>query len=498
MDESPGLAGRPAAADLHLLPPGAADREPGGADAADRGRAVSTAEIARAFLVAEATMSQRLLRAKGKIAHAGIPYRVPAPEQLAERTGGVLAVLYLVFNEGYGRREADLAAEALRLSRLLVDLMPARGRGARPARAGAAPAGPPGHPVRRERRPGADGGAGPVPLGRGDGRRGSLASPSRGIVGTTAGSVPAAGRDRGVPRGGGRRRVDGLGPDRHAVRRPGRGAALGRDRPEPGDRLGLPQRLPGGPGRPGRPGPDPRRLLPAAGRPRRLPAPAGSVGGSADGVHGGAGARAGRGRAHGSWSAGSPSSDASGGSVRGARCTASATGVSPETTFHCFPAVAGLSRTAASTAATSARGMSPRRTPEPSATRPVAGLVGEPSGPDDRPVQAARRGAPTSASRFASTYARQTSPVSSGSGSSTLMAETWTKRRIPASRAPSIDFSEPSRSTVRLRSMLPSGPPPAANTTASQPSNAAAKAAASCCSMSSSRTSAPRCSSSSR
>ena len=85
---------------------------------------LSTAEIARAFLVAEATMSQRLLRAKGKIAHAGIPYRVPAPEQLAERTSGVLAVLYLVFNEGYGRRNADLAAEALRLCRLLVDLMP--------------------------------------------------------------------------------------------------------------------------------------------------------------------------------------------------------------------------------------------------------------------------------------------------------------------------------------------------------------------------------------
>jgi RNA polymerase sigma-70 factor, ECF subfamily len=85
---------------------------------------LSTAEIARAFLVAEATMSQRLLRAKGKIAHAGIPYRVPAPEQLVERTGGVLAVLYLVFNEGYGRREGALAADALRLCRLLVDLMP--------------------------------------------------------------------------------------------------------------------------------------------------------------------------------------------------------------------------------------------------------------------------------------------------------------------------------------------------------------------------------------
>ena len=71
-----------------------------------------------------------------------------------------------------------------------------------------------------------------------------------------------------------------------------------------------------------------------------------------------------------------------------------------------------------------------------------------------------------SASRLASTYARHTSPVSAGSGSSTPMAETCTKRAIPAFRAPSIDFSEPSRSTVRLRSMLPSGPPPAAKTTA--------------------------------
>ena len=85
---------------------------------------LSTAEIARAFLVAEPTLSQRLLRAKQKIAHAGIPYRVPDDDQLAERTSGVLAVLYLVLNEGYGREDDQLAREALRLCRLVVRLMP--------------------------------------------------------------------------------------------------------------------------------------------------------------------------------------------------------------------------------------------------------------------------------------------------------------------------------------------------------------------------------------
>jgi RNA polymerase sigma-70 factor (ECF subfamily) len=85
---------------------------------------LSTAEIARAFLVSEPAMSQRLLRTKRKIANAGIPYRVPPPELLAERTGGVLAVVYLIFNEGYGRSGHDLAAEGLRLARLLADLMP--------------------------------------------------------------------------------------------------------------------------------------------------------------------------------------------------------------------------------------------------------------------------------------------------------------------------------------------------------------------------------------
>src|SRR5580658_5484396 len=62
---------------------------------------LSTAELARAFLVPEATMAKRLTRVKGKIAAAGIPYRVPPAHLLPERLGGVLAVLYLLFNEGY-------------------------------------------------------------------------------------------------------------------------------------------------------------------------------------------------------------------------------------------------------------------------------------------------------------------------------------------------------------------------------------------------------------
>jgi RNA polymerase sigma-70 factor (ECF subfamily) len=85
---------------------------------------LSTAQIAQAFLVPEATMSQRLLRTKRRIAGAGIPYRVPPPELLAERISGVLAVVYLIFNEGYRQLDDYLAAEALRLARLLAGLMP--------------------------------------------------------------------------------------------------------------------------------------------------------------------------------------------------------------------------------------------------------------------------------------------------------------------------------------------------------------------------------------
>jgi RNA polymerase sigma-70 factor (ECF subfamily) len=91
---------------------------------------LTTAEIARAFLVAEATMAKRLGRAKQKIKNAGIPYRVPPDHLLPERTPAVLSVLYLLFNEGYSASAGadlirqNLSAEAIRLARVLARLMP--------------------------------------------------------------------------------------------------------------------------------------------------------------------------------------------------------------------------------------------------------------------------------------------------------------------------------------------------------------------------------------
>jgi RNA polymerase sigma-70 factor, ECF subfamily len=84
---------------------------------------LTTEEIARAFLVSEETMKRRLTRAKAKIKAAGIPFAIPAEHLLPDRIDAVLAVIYLIYNEGYGGR-VDLAAEAIRLGRLLVALMP--------------------------------------------------------------------------------------------------------------------------------------------------------------------------------------------------------------------------------------------------------------------------------------------------------------------------------------------------------------------------------------
>jgi RNA polymerase sigma-70 factor (ECF subfamily) len=91
---------------------------------------ITTEEISRAFLIPLATMAQRLVRAKGKIREAGIPYRVPSPEELQDRLDGVLLVVYLIFNEGYLASSGDalirqeLSAEAVRLGRVLCSLLP--------------------------------------------------------------------------------------------------------------------------------------------------------------------------------------------------------------------------------------------------------------------------------------------------------------------------------------------------------------------------------------
>jgi RNA polymerase sigma-70 factor (ECF subfamily) len=84
---------------------------------------LDTGEIARAFLVPEATMAQRLVRAKRKVKAAGIPFRVPPDHLLPDRIAAVLAIVYLIFNEGYGGRN-ELTAEALGLGRALAELMP--------------------------------------------------------------------------------------------------------------------------------------------------------------------------------------------------------------------------------------------------------------------------------------------------------------------------------------------------------------------------------------
>ena len=161
---------------------------------------LTTAEIARAFLVPEATMAQRLVRAKRKIRNAGIPYRVPPAHALGERLPGVLAVVYLLFNEGYSASSGDdvtrldLSTEAIRAGPGPGRPDARRARGRRPARPDAPPRLPARGPHRRARRPRAARRPGPHAVGPRRDRRG------RRPCSTRRSAVAGPGRTRSRPR----------------------------------------------------------------------------------------------------------------------------------------------------------------------------------------------------------------------------------------------------------------------------------------------------------
>ena len=205
---------------------------------------LTTAEIARAFVVPEATMAQRLVRAKRKIRNAGIPYRVPPAELLPERVNAVLGVLYLLFNEGYAASEGtnlvrqNLSAEAIRLGAGagVAAARRAGGRGTARVDAAARRAAPgAGVAVRRA---GDAGGAGPLAVDRGGDRRRACRCWRRLCGAGAPGPYQVQAADRGVSRDGADRGGDRLDADRVAVRRAEQVRAVAGGGAEPGGRGG--------------------------------------------------------------------------------------------------------------------------------------------------------------------------------------------------------------------------------------------------------------------
>ena len=243
---------------------------------------LTTAEIARAFLVKESTVAQRIVRAKRTLAEARVPIEVPSGAELDERLDSVLEVIYAIFNEGYAASageeliRADLCEEAMRLGRILAGLAPREPEvhglvALMELQASRFPArtGPSGEPV--------------LLLDQDRGRwdfvligRGLTALERAEGLGPPARPLHAAGRDRRLPRAGAQRRGDRLGADRRPLRRPRRDHPLAGGRAEPRGRGGDGVRPGGGAGAARRAG---RRagaggLPPAAGGARR---PAGAA-----------------------------------------------------------------------------------------------------------------------------------------------------------------------------------------------------------------------------
>ena len=253
---------------------------------------LTTPEIARAFLVAGPTIGQRISRAKRTLADAGVPFAVPAGDELQPRLASVLEVVYLVFNEGYSATAGDawmrteLQAEGLRLGRVLAGLVPEQPEVhgllalmALQSSRQAARVGPAGEPVLlddqdRSRWDGPD-------------RRGARGAGARGGARDAARSVPAAGRDRRLPRARGDARGDRLDRDRRSLRgalaarrEPGRRAQprrRARPRVRAGARAGGRRRARRRAGA--------GRLPPAAERPRRPARVAGARRGGGRSVH---------------------------------------------------------------------------------------------------------------------------------------------------------------------------------------------------------------------